>query len=107
MLPSGEQVIQPKRVPAQLSDEAEVAHELAHAVMNGEESVRPAPLVPAADRVGLDEDERRSPARPSTREPRPEQAIRPREARSLGRAREHHELLAQGEALQDDVAPGA
>ena len=63
--------------------------------------------MPADHGVRLDDDERRSPARPGTREPRPEQAIRPREARSSGRAREHHELLAQGEVLQGDVAPRA
>jgi DNA replication protein DnaC len=63
--------------------------------------------VPADHGVRLDDDERRSPARPGTREPRPEQAIRPREARSSGRAREHHELLAQDEVLQGDVAPRA
>ena len=60
--------------------------------------------MPAYHGIRLDDDERRSPARPSTREPRPEQAVRPREARSSGRAHEHHELLAQGEVLQGDVA---
>jgi hypothetical protein len=67
----------------------------------------PAGAVPADHGVRLDDDERRSPARPGTREPRPEQAIRPREARSSGQAREHHELLAQAEVLQGDVAPRA
>src|SRR4030042_2972174 len=37
----------------------------------------PAGAVPADHGVRLDDDERRSPARPGTREPQPEQAIRP------------------------------
>jgi hypothetical protein len=34
-------------------------------------------------------------------------AVRGCEARSSGRAREHHELLSQGEVLQGNVAPRA
>jgi hypothetical protein len=63
--------------------------------------------VPADHGVRLDDDERGAPARPGTREPRAEQAVRGREARSPGRAREHSELLPQGEVLQGDVAPRA
>jgi len=66
-----------------------------------------ASAVPADYGVGLDEDERGAPGRPDPREPRPEQAVRGREARSPGRASEHSELLPQGEVLQGDVASRA
>jgi hypothetical protein len=64
----------------------------------------PAGALPADYGVGLHDDESRSPARPGTTEPRPEQAVRPREPRSPGRTTDHSELLAEGDVLEEEMA---
>jgi len=59
--------------------------------------------VPTDDGFGPDEDEGGAPGRPAAREPRPEEAVGERHARSAGRAREDRELLVECKVLRCDV----
>ncbi len=67
----------------------------------------PQPLaMPADDSLGLDEDQGRPPAPPSTRQQDPEHPISGTQMR-LGRALQDSELLPQGDVLEHEVVVAA
>ncbi len=60
--------------------------------------------MPADDRLRLDENHRRLPARPEPREERPEQAVSGFQPGSTRLAGKDGELLSEGNILQDEVS---